>query len=156
MAQVILTREINAPVAEVWASWDDYANIDRYNPNLKQSFLINGSDATGMGATRQCDLEDGKNYIQERITRYVPEKRMTLDIYNGTLPLKKAEADIRLRPLGPTRTELQFIMRFTPKMGLLGLLMVPMMKPQFRKLLGKLVDANKAYVERGEEVSRAA
>jgi hypothetical protein len=31
-----------------------------------------------------------------------------------------------------------------------------MMKPQFRKLLGKLIDANKAYVERGEVVGRAA
>jgi len=35
-------------------------------------------------------------------------------------------------------------------------MMIPMMKPQFRKMLQGLVDANAAFVERGEEVSLAA
>ena len=156
MAQVTLTRKINAPIADVWATWDDYGHIDRFNPNLSKSFLINGSQETGEGAERQCDLADGKNFIQERVVDYVPERRMALDIYNGTLPLKRAKAIIELRPLSVNETELRFTMEFTPKMGLLGRLMVPLMKPQFRKLLGKLVDGNKAYAERGEEVARAA
>ena len=156
MAKVIVTRIINAPVADVWAAWDDFGNIDRFNPNLKQSGLINGSARSGLGAERQCDLKDGKNYIQERVVDYQPERRMTVDIFNGSLPLKRAKATIEMTPQAVRRTELTFTMEFTPGMGLLGQLMVPMMKPQFRRMLSGLVDANKAYVERGEEVRRAA
>ncbi len=156
MASVTVTRVINAPLEKVWASWDDYANIDKFNPNLNRSFLIDNNGETGLGATRQCDLNDGKNFIQERIIGYTPLKKIKIDIYNGTMPLKRAEADIDLKPLGPNKTELNFTMDFTPKMGLLGRLMVPMMKPQFRKLLGKLVDGNKAYLENGVVIARAA
>ena len=156
MAKVIVTRIIDAPVADVWAAWDDFGNIDRFNPNLKQSGLINGSARSGLGAERQCDLKDGKNYIQERVVDYQPERRMTVDIFNGSLPLKRAKATIEMTPQAVRRTELTFTMEFTPGMGPLGQLMVPMMKPQFRRMLSGLVDANKAYVERGEEVRRAA
>ncbi len=150
MAEVKLARDIDAPVAQVWASWDRFGAIDMFNPNLRKSFLINGSQETGLGAERQCDLADGKNFIQERIVEYIPERRMTVDIYNGTMPLKQAVAKIELTPLSPTRTRVEFTMSFTPKMGLLGRIMVPMMKPQFARLLGKLMDGNKAFVERGE------
>ncbi|MEO0989319.1 MAG: SRPBCC family protein [Pseudomonadota bacterium] len=154
MPEVTLVRTIDAPVEKVWAAWDDYANIDRFNPNLARSFLL-GDGATGIGATRQCDLNDGKNYIQERIVDYVPNAHMGVDIYNGTMPLKRARADIRMKALAPHRTELTFTMTFEPKMGLIGRLMLPMMKGQFRKLLGKLVDANKAFIETGQEVPRS-
>lgn len=156
MPNVTLKRIVDAPVAEVWASWDDYAHIDRFNPNLTRSFLINDSAATGLGAERQCDLADGKNFIQERVIDYVPERRMVVDIFHGTMPLKKARASIEMRPLRVNQTELTFTMEFTPKFGLLGLMMVPMMKMQFSKLLGKLIDANKDYVEQGIEIPRAA
>jgi uncharacterized protein YndB with AHSA1/START domain len=156
MPHVTVTRTIDAPVSEVWASWDDYANIDKFNPNLNRSFLIGDNGTTGLGATRQCDLEDGKNFIQERIVEYVPEQKVTVDIYNGTLPLKSAKAEVQMKSVGPNRTELNFTIHFVPKMGLLGLLMVPMMKPQFKKLLGKLVDGNRAYIESGVVIARQA
>lgn len=156
MPHVTVSRTIDAPVSEVWASWDDFANIDKFNPNLNRSFLIGNNGDTGLGATRQCDLEDGKNYIQERIVEYVPEQKVVVDIYNGTLPLKSAKAEVQMRALGPTRTELTFTMHFVPKMGLIGRMMVPMMKPQFKKLLGKLLDGNRAYIESGVAIARQA
>jgi uncharacterized protein YndB with AHSA1/START domain len=156
MPHVTVTRTIDAPVSEVWATWDDYANIDKFNPNLNRSFLIGENGATGLGATRQCDLEDGKNFIQERIVEYVPEQKVAVDIYNGTLPLKSAKGVVEMKAVGPNRTELKFTMHFVPKMGFLGLLMVPMMKPQFKKLLGKLVDGNRAYIESGVVIARKA
>ena len=156
MHEVSLKRTIDAPVAEVWAAWDDYAHIDRFNPNLSRSFLINDSDATGLGAERQCDLSDGKNFVQERVIEYVPEKRIVLDIFNSSVPLKRARAMVEMRALRVNQTELTFTLQFTPKMGLLGRIMVPLMKAQFSKALGRLVDGNKAYVERGTTVAHAA
>lgn len=156
MPEVSVITIINAHVEEVWNAWDDYAHIEKFNPNLSRSFLLDGSQATGLGAERQCTLTDGKNYIQERIVEYRPNQRMKVEIFNGTFPLKDNYATIDMRQTGPNRTELHFKMEFEPKYGLLGRLMVPMMKPQFRKLLRKLIDANKAYIERGEVVARAA
>lgn len=153
LAEVSLTRSINAPVDQVWAAWDDYADIQKFNPNLKRSFLLKGSQPTGLGALRQCDFIDGKNHIKEKVIEYVPNKRMVVDIYDGTVPFKSAQAVIEMTPLDADRTELTFTFRFTPKMGIIGKLMIPMIKSQFGPALGKLVDANKAYIERGETVT---
>ncbi len=155
MPHVTVTRVVKAPLADVWASWDDYANIYRFNPNLTKSYLIGDNGDTGLGATRQCDLADGKNYIRERIIEHRPQQRIVVDIYEGTLPLKKAQGEISMRALNPAETELSFTIRFTPKLGLLGRLMVPMMKPQFRKSIVNLVDGNQAFVERGELANAA-
>lgn len=155
MPDVTVTQTINAPIDQVWASIDDFANIDRFNPNLSRSFLINDSAPTGLGATRQCDLSDGKNYIQERVTVYEPPHRFVVDIYNGTVPLKQAEADFHVKAVGPSRTEVTMVIRFVPKFGLLGRLMTPLMKGQFRKSMAALLEGNRAYVEDGRRVDTA-
>lgn len=153
MAKVTVTRQVNAPLKAVWDSWDDYGNIFRFNPNLKGSFLINNSEASGLGATRQCDLADGKNYIQERIVGYSPMQSMTIDIFDGTMPLKQAEATFQFSPTTDQTTKVTMTMDFQPKYGLIGKMMVPMMKPQFRKMLDALLKGNAEYVESGSEVS---
>lgn len=148
MATITVERTVRAPVSEVWATWDDFGGIHRFNPNLSGSFLLEGSAPTGLGATRQCDLIDGKNYIQERVVDYVPNKRMVLDVFDGTVPVKNARAEIELRALDDDSTSVSMTMHFEPKMGVLGKLMLPLMKPQFRKLLAKLLEGNAAYVEK--------
>jgi ribosome-associated toxin RatA of RatAB toxin-antitoxin module len=149
MAKITVTRNVTAPLLDVWASWDNFGAIARFNPSLKASRLINGSAPSGTGATRQCDLADGKNYIRERIIGYFPQQKMVIDIYEGTMPLKKAVATITFRALAPNRTEVAMTMDFVPKMGLLGLLLVPMMKSSFRKMLTRLLSSNADYLEKG-------
>lgn len=149
MSQVSIKQMIEAPVSDVWKSWDDFANIANFNPNLNRSFLINDNGETGLGATRQCDLSDGKSYIQERIVEYIPERKIAVDVFNGTLPLKSAKAEIEMRAMQPNQTELTFTMHFVPKMGLIGRLMLPLLRPQLVKMLGLLVEGNRAYVEDG-------
>lgn len=146
MAQVTVDRIVEATPAEVWASWDDFGNIAAFNPNLKGSHLL-ADKPTGLGATRQCDLKDGRNHIRERIVDYVPSRKMVVDIYEGTMPLRTAVATITLDPVGPDRTRVTMRMEFAPKYGPFGALMVPMMKPQFRKMLRALLDGNAAHVE---------
>lgn len=149
MATVTVHRTVDAPASEVWTSWDDFGAIAAFNPNLSGSRLLPGSAPTGLGATRQCDLKDGRNHIRERITGYEPGRRMVVDIYEGTMPLKRAVATITLDDKGPRRTEVTMRMEFAPKFGPLGAAMVPLMRPQFRRMLRALLDGNAAYVERG-------
>lgn len=156
MATVSVSRLIDAPIEKVWASWDDFGAIQRFNPNLNASFLINSSAPTGLGAMRQCDLSDGKNYIRERVIDYRPHERLTIDIYEGTLPMKSAEARFDFKPRRG-QTEVTMQMDFVPKFGLLGRLIVaPMMKPQLAKMMAKLLAGNADFVERGVELRPVA
>lgn len=156
MPTIELTKEVNATIEDVWHAWDDFGNIANFHPGLKSSHLINGSEATGLGAERQCNLKDGKNYIQERVVAYVPNKRLSVDIYSGTMPLKSALATIELRELGPNRTQVRMKMDYQMRFGILGRVMGQMMKPQFRKLLRDALATNKSYVESGARSMRAA
>lgn len=150
MATVTVNRTINAPIEKVWASWDDFGGIFKFNPNLTQSYLIEGSQPTGKGAKRQCDINDGKNWIREEVVAYVPNNSMKINIYDGTMPLKQAIATLDFRQLGRDQTGVTMTMEFEPKMGLLGKLMVPMMKPKFKGMLNKLLAGNDAFVTKGQ------
>ncbi len=156
MASVSVTRTVNAPLDQLWNSWDDLAAMADFNPNLSRSYMVGNSAPTGMGAVRHCDLSDGRNYLKERVIGYEKHRRLVIDIFETSMPMKDAKGIFEFRALGPTRSEVTFTMEFTPPMGLFGKLMLPMMRPQMRKLLAKVVDGNKAYVERGETVQRAA
>ncbi|MEM0949509.1 MAG: SRPBCC family protein [Pseudomonadota bacterium] len=147
MAKIVVDQIVDASPEQVWLSWDDFGNIARFHPGLKSSHLL-ADKPTGLGATRQCDMKDGKNFIRERIIGYAPNERMEIDIYEGTMPLKRAVATLTLSPAGAQKTRIQMNMEFTPKFGVLGLLMIPMMKPQFRKLLQALLSKNAEHVMR--------
>jgi len=127
MAEVTVQRTINAPVEDVWASWDAYGDIVKFNPGIARSFLLDGSSSTGLGAERQCDFPDNKNYVRERVIGYVPEKQMVIDIFDSTVPIKKAVATITFVPVGQSSTSVTMRMEFTPKLGLIGMMMSPLM-----------------------------
>lgn len=154
MAHVISSQIVNAPVEAVFAAWDDFANIDRFNPAIQKSEQLDGTPSEGLGAGRQCTLGDGKNYIRERVIEHVKNKRLVVDIYEGTVPIKSAKGTFTFEVVTPERTKVTMRMDFTPKFGLLGKLMIPMMKPQFRKNVRDMLAGNAAYVERGEVVAR--
>ena len=155
MYSVTERASIHSDISSVWRIWDRFGSIDEFNPNLSSSALLKGSSKTGLGAERRCDLADGKNHVLERIIEYIPESKMVVDIYGGTVPLRNAQASIELLQMGPNQTDVIFTMHFEPKMGWLGKLMVPMMKPQLGKSIAALLHGAKTHVEAGE-VSEAA
>lgn len=155
MAKASATRTIDAPISKVWASWDNFGDIYVFNPNIVKSHLLNNKISTGIGATRQCDFTDGKNHIKERIIGYVPEQSMTIDIYDGTVPLKRAVATITFVEVGLRRTEIKMEMDFIPKLGFLGKLMIPMMQKQFTKAITGLLAGNAAHVEKNSHLNAA-
>lgn len=150
MAKVTVNRKIKAPLKEVWASWDDFGNIYKFNPALKHSKLLETRKAdSGIGTQRHCDMADGKNWVEEEITEYQHEKKIKLIIFKGSMPLKTAAATIEFRKNGAKETEIDFTMEFSPKFGLLGQLMVPLMKPQFKKMIDGMLDGNDRFVTQG-------
>lgn len=157
MAQVTVKQTVSAPIDQVFASWhDEYGDVQKFHPSLSGSHLLDESPTpTGVGAIRQCNMNDGKNWVRERITDVQPNRSIAIEIYDGTMPLKSAQADIEFDELGPNETMVSITMNFEPKMGLIGKAMVPMMKMKFRPMLQDLMQANADYVERGVQVKHA-
>lgn len=157
MQTINIRKIVNAPIENVWASWDDFGNIYKFNPGVDESRLLGGDGTThGRGTRRECELADGKNWVREKIVDYVPGKKMTIDVYEASLPLKTMVATIELRPISAQQTEVQMTTSFEPKMGFLGKLMAPLMKRRFQPLLAALLDGNATYVENDAQVVQAA
>lgn len=153
MPKIILTRQIAAPLGKVWESWDDFGNIYQFHPGLEHSRLTEDTKATrGVGCRRQCDMANGKDWIREEIVEYVPEKLIRLAVYDGTMPLEKAEATFYFETAGKKDTKVTLRMEFMPKFGVFGLLMIPMIKMMFKKRLGLLLDTNAKFVEQGNKL----
>ncbi|MCP5087498.1 MAG: SRPBCC family protein [Rhodobacteraceae bacterium] len=148
MTSVSVEKTINAPISELWSSWDDFANVSTFAPTISASYLINDSRDTGLGAERQCDISGGKHYLRERITGYIPNERMEIDIFEATMPIKNASAVFDFTALGSDRSKVRMTMNFTPGMGIIGKLMLPVMKPQMAKTMEGMLAANKKLVER--------
>lgn len=147
MQSVIIKREVNVPMETAWDIWDDYGNIDQFNPFLSGSHVLQESEVetTGLGCKRICEFKDGKNYLKEEIITYEPYQKLGIDIYASTLPTKEAKVDIEFNALDAYTTAVIFTLRFIPKMGFLGKLLSPLMKIQFSRLLGKMMDSFVEY-----------
>lgn len=157
MARVTVSKRIDATIDEVWKSWDDFGNIYKFNPSVTSSTLLNDEGKpTRVGTKRQCDLSDGKNWVREEIVGYDPGKSMKIDVYDGTLPLKSMVATIELEKITEYRTRVRFTADFEPKFGVVGKLMVPIMKRQFGALLQSLLDGNANQVVTARQIAVAA
>ena len=156
MAEVVLTKTVNVSIEDAWAVWDDFHNVAKFNPLLASSHATTGKESLeGLGAQRQCNMADGKNWIKEEIVAYTPLKEIKIAILESTMPLKEGMATIKLKKLGEHKTQVLFTMTFTPKMGLIGKLMTPMMKKQFSTMLGQMLDSYAKYSEEQPSVAVA-
>ena len=79
MTPVTLKQTVDAPLAAVWESWDRYADVHSFHPGIENSYLVENSRSTGLGAKRRCDFVGGKNYILEEIVAYEEQRKMTLE-----------------------------------------------------------------------------
>ncbi len=151
MAEVVVTQVVNAPLADLWHSWDNYDEIYRFNPVINQSPLLPGSAQTGIGAERICKHVDGKTYLKERIIGYQPQELIVVDIFDANIPLKKAIVTLDFKAMKDGCSRVTMRIGFTPKFGPLGWFMTPLIKSQFKKGLAELLSANATFVEKGVE-----
>jgi len=134
MATIHVEISSNASAKNCWKLLQDYKNIDFFNPFVKNSFLLDESQETGVGALRQCDFTDGKNFIKERIIDWQVGKSFTVDIYESTMPVDKLHSSLGITP-SPFGTQFYMHVEYTPKWGILGAILNQIaMKGQFKKM----------------------
>ncbi|MEM7669026.1 MAG: SRPBCC family protein, partial [Pseudomonadota bacterium] len=118
MPNFTISKKVNAPIDQVWASWDDFANIATFNPNLSKSFLFGPQPGgTGVGTSRECKMADGKNWVRERITGYVPGRSIALEIIESSMPIKEMKITTAYRKVSDNVTEITLTCHFQLKMG---------------------------------------
>jgi len=154
MHTVSVTRTLPHPFPRVWEALDDFGAVQKYHPTVEKSGILNGI-ARGEGAQRVCQFYDG-SAIKERITEYRAGRGYTVEIVDfGPFPLKQAVARISAQAEGDGKTRVTFKMSFLPRFGPFGWVMAQtMMKPQFRRVFGRLLQGLDDHLRTGKEVGR--
>jgi hypothetical protein len=118
-----------------WELLKDYQNIAFFNPYVEKSFLLGEQQAHGVGALRQCNFTDGKNFIKERIIDWQEGESFTVDIYEGTMPVNNIKTSLGITPNATGGAQLYMHMEYTPKWGFVGSVLNRLvMKSQFEKM----------------------
>lgn len=148
MPAFTIDRHIDAPVERVWEVLDDFGAISRWNPGVKVSTLTS-SGAVQEGSTRTCELTPFGS-VHERIERYVPNERMTVNIHEASkLPISSGVADFSLAPEGGG-TDLT--LHYSYELNRLGRMAKGVTDKQLRKGIGALADSLAQESERAAGV----
>lgn len=112
MLELVMVRQIHAPVHVVWNVLDDYGEIQRWSPGVKRSGLTTPGPV-GVGTVRFCDFAPMGRAL-ERIDVYEPHQRMTISLLETSLvPLSDVTVDFSLVS-HDTGTQLTVTYRGTP------------------------------------------
>ncbi len=146
---------VEADKARVWELLSDFGTIDRYNPFVPKSYIINDAPARGLGAERHCDLDsEGKGYLRERIIEFNEGESYTLvfTAASASLPVHEMFITFAVAVVaGGTRVSMTYHYRM--KYGVVGRLMeAVVVKPMLTRVARGLLSGFKHYAETGEHV----
>jgi ligand-binding SRPBCC domain-containing protein len=136
----------NCPPARVWAVLSDLEAVQRYNPTVRAA-AVQGSQRSGVGATRACDLEP-KGRVVERVTHWEDGRAVGLEVAESDWPIHFMRWVTRVEPDagGGTRIvqQLDYRVKFGPAGWLLDRLVMK------RKLTATLDEVFAALVKHAE------
>ncbi len=138
---------VNASVQELWSVLSNLEELDQYDPTVKKSTIIS-TQRSGMGAARKVLMRDGKNWFEEKVTEFEPGKALCYQLTDCSFPIHGLKHSYRFKPT-PNGTEVEQVMEYTVKFGLLGKLMDRLMiRKQTSAGIHKFFTGLKAHVER--------
>ena len=141
---------IKAPLAEVWQALGTIGDIYLWNPGVLASHTTS-KRSNGLGATRICDL-GGKNYLNEEVVAWEPNKKLTMRITETNLPFATADIRFALREENE-QTIVTVSPLYSLKFGLLGkLLDWAYVRHTYQKGMSSLLAGLKQFVEKEQEI----
>ena len=145
MRSIEVERVISAPRAAVWGVLADFPNIADWNSGVKKSFST-GTQATGLGATRHCDLAPFGG-LEETATGWTPNEQLIVSIDSSKkLPIKRGSVVFDLADRGDG-THIAMNYEYESKFGVLdGLLGGALHKKLTAGFEGFLEDLDNAAV----------
>ncbi len=138
---------VNARVEELWKVLSDLEELDKYDPTVKKATIIS-SQRTGLDAKRKVLMRDGKNWFEEKITEFEPGRSLCYQLTDCSFPIKGLRHSYCFKPT-PSGTEVEQVMEYTVKFGLLGKVLDRLMiRKQTSAGIQKFFAGLKAHVER--------
>jgi ribosome-associated toxin RatA of RatAB toxin-antitoxin module len=146
MGKIYNEISIEASIEKIWNILADPAVLDRYDPTVKKSTLIS-NEKTGLGAKRKVDMLDGKNWFEEKIVVFEPNKTLTYQLTDCSFPLKGLKHSYTFETVG-NQTKVKQEMEYMVKFGLVGkILDVLMIRKQSNAGVKKFFEGLKKYAE---------
>jgi len=154
MSEITISRAVSHSVANVWAALDDFSGIHRWSAGVETSPTNPGTPSRGVGAERNCHLYDG-NHIQERITQVIDQRRLAIEVFDTSMPLKSADAAFDIEPTSDGGTSLTMTFHYVVKFGLLGKAMDGLMiRRKMTASLNNLLAALDEHLRTGETIDK--
>ncbi len=147
MGKLINDIIINAPIDKIWSILTDLELLDKTDPTVKKATIIS-ENKTGVGAKRKVNMQDGKNWFEEKITVFKPNEELAFQLTDCSFPIKGLKYTFSFQKIDK-QTKVQQVMEYTVKFGFLGVLMDKMMiGKQFNSGIHKFMTGLKTYAEK--------
>ena len=125
--KITAKRTIKATTDALWKYVGDYSNIYRFNPLISHSHFNDGTTSCEVGSTRQCDMKTG-DYLKERVTDWKEGSHYEVEIYETSMPIKKASARLGVNNIDDETSEAFMEMDITARYAVLTPIMYLMFK----------------------------
>jgi ligand-binding SRPBCC domain-containing protein len=109
---------INAPIEKIWASLSGIEELEKYDPTVARSWALT-TLKSGVGAARKVEMKDGKNWFEERVTRWIPNQALAYELTACSFPVQGLSHTYSFEPAGQG-IRVRQIMEYRVKFGLLG------------------------------------
>lgn len=137
---------INAPIEKIWKALSTIDELDKYDPTVKKSTALTTA-IQGVGAKRKVSMQDGKNWFEEEVTVYEPNKSLTYELTACSFPVHQLKHSYSFQPVGG-QIKVKQTMEYKVKFGLFGrMLDALMIKGQSDKGIKKFFAGLKQHVE---------
>jgi ligand-binding SRPBCC domain-containing protein len=137
---------IDAPIEKIWSSLSNIEELERYDPTVKRSAALT-EIRSGIGAARKVEMADGKNWFEEKVTIWEPNKALTYELTACSFPVHNLKHSYSFEQLG-RQTKVTQIMKYQIKFGLFGkILDILMIRKQSDAGIKKFLAGLKLYAE---------
>ena len=112
---------IKAPIEKIWAALTNLELLEKYDPTVKKSKLIS-SQKTNIGAARRVDMQDGKNWFEEKLTVFEPNQSLVFELTACSFPVHRLKHSYSFEQVDG-KIRVRQVMDYRVKFGLLGKVM---------------------------------
>jgi ligand-binding SRPBCC domain-containing protein len=146
---------IEAPCEQVWGILANLAELAEYDPAVATS-TVTSATPTGLGASREVTMRDGKHWFKERVTAFEPMQELAFELTACNFPIARLRHTYSFAE-DRGQTTVTESMSYSPKFGPLGKLMdLAVIRRSSDKGIKEFMSGLKAHAEKQSEPAETA
>ena len=137
---------INGKIEDIWNTLNTIDILDQYDPTVKKS-VATSKNKKGLGASRKVEMQDGKNWFEEKCTISEPNKALRFELTACSFPVHSLNHTYSFEENG-NQVKVKQVMKYQMKFGFLGKIMDALMvKKQSDKGIKFFLAGLKKHIE---------